>query len=267
MTTARMALDQVAQRIAQQEAELKSLQKEYRVRTRRLDQLNRRKRQLQAQLDQIEGRIQALNGAETAPPATAKAAALPDQPRKNVRRRSAKKKKAGSLAQFLLTVLREAGKPLSNQELTEEVRRRKFPTQAGDLPKLVATRVWALVKKGYLQRTPDHKIVAANGRKAAPRPQAASPTAKARSSTKAAAKPTPPKPSKSRREQPSLQAVLTRILQKSDQPVPGSELARRVLATGYESQSKDFTNLIWVTLGRMDNVENTKGQGYRLKKR
>jgi hypothetical protein len=147
MTTARMALDQVAQRIAQQEAELKSLQKEYRVRTRRLDQLNRRKRQLQAQLDQIEGRIQALNGAETAPPATAKAAALPDQPRKNVRRRSAKKKKAGSLAQFLLTVLREAGKPLSNQELTEEVRRRKFPTQAGDLPKLVATRVWALVKK------------------------------------------------------------------------------------------------------------------------
>jgi hypothetical protein len=40
-----------------------------------------------------------------------------------------------------------------------------------------------------------------------------------------------------------------------------------VLATGYESQSKDFTNLIWVTLGRMDNVENTKGQGYRLKKR
>jgi hypothetical protein len=266
MTTARMALDQVAQRIAQQEAELKSLQKEYQARTRRLDQLNRRKRQLQAQLDQIEGRIQALGGADTTPPAVAQAT-VAAQPRQKRTKRSAKRKKAGSLAQFLLTVLREAGKPLSNQELTEEVRRRKFPTQAGDLPKLVATRVWALVKKGYLQRTPDHKIVAANGRKAAPRPQAASPTAKARSSTKAAAKPTPPKPSKSRREQPSLQAVLTRILQKSDQPVPGSELARRVLATGYESQSKDFTNLIWVTLGRMDNVENTKGQGYRLKKR
>jgi hypothetical protein len=266
MTTARMALDQVAQRIAQQEAELKSLQKEYRVRTRRLDQLNRRKRHLQAQLDQIEGRIQALNGATTPPPAAAKAA-LPEQPRKKARRRSAKRKTAGSLAQFLLTVLREVGKPLSNQELTEEVRRRKFPTQAGDLAKLVATRVWALVKKGYLQRTADHKIVAADGRKPTPRPQAASPTAKAKSSTKTPAKPPPTRPSKSRREQPSLQSVLTRILQKSDKPVPGSELARRVLATGYKSQSKDFTNLIWVTLGRMDNVENTKGQGYRLKKR
>lgn len=260
-----MSLDQVAQRISQQEAELQVLRRDYQARTRRLDKLNRRRRQLQAQLDKIEDQIQGLNGAR----ATAKAPQpiLPAQPRKRAKSRAASKKKVGSLAQLLVTVLREAGRPLSTKELTDEVRRRGFPTSASDLSKLVGTRVWGLVKKGYLRRTKDHKIEAANGKKSSYRPQPSSSAAKAKSTQNIATQQTTTVTSKARQGQPSLAAVLTRILQKADKPLPGSELARRVLATGYQSQSKDFTNLIWVTLGRMDNVVNTKGQGYRLKKR
>lgn len=250
-----MPLDQVAQRIAQQQSELQRLRQEYQGRTRRLKKLTRRKQQLQAQLDKIDGRIHALNGAGRA--ALKLKAAAPVQPRSAKTARRTKKRKSGSLAQLLVTVLREAGKPLSNKELTEEVRRRAFATRASDLSKVVATRVWALVKKGHLQRTSDHKIVAVGGKKST-RSLPTSPAVKSASGKSA---------SKALKGRPSLQAVLTQILQKSDKPLPGSELASRVLATGYKSQSQNFINLIWVTLGRMDNVENTRGQGYRLKKR
>ena len=30
--------------------------------------------------------------------------------------------------------------------------------------------------------------------------------------------------------------------------------------------SKDFTDVVWTALGQMKNVENVKGQGWRLKK-
>ncbi len=48
-------------------------------------------------------------------------------------------------------------------------------------------------------------------------------------------------------------------------PVLGCREAN--LAQGYQSQSKDFTTVVWAMLGKMDNVENVPGQGYRLKKR
>jgi len=38
------------------------------------------------------------------------------------------------------------------------------------------------------------------------------------------------------------------------------------LATGYQTKSKDFTGVVWTALGQMNNVENVKGQGWRLKK-
>jgi len=64
-----------------------------------------------------------------------------------------------------------------------------------------------------------------------------------------------------------LTAVIAKILAESSEPIPGRELAARVLATGYQTQSKDFTNVIWVAVSKLDNVENIAGQGYRLKKR
>jgi hypothetical protein len=54
---------------------------------------------------------------------------------------------------------------------------------------------------------------------------------------------------------------------KSRQPLSGSELARQVLATGYKSTSKNFTQIVWDALGKMPNVEHVANQGYRLKQR
>jgi hypothetical protein len=60
--------------------------------------------------------------------------------------------------------------------------------------------------------------------------------------------------------------VLTDLLRQSQQPLSGSELARRAQAAGYKSDSKDFTNVVWVMLRKMDNVEHVPNKGYRLKR-
>jgi hypothetical protein len=48
--------------------------------------------------------------------------------------------------------------------------------------------------------------------------------------------------------------------------MPARELGAKVLETGYQTKSKDFTNVIWVAVAKMNNVENVAGRGYRLKK-
>ena len=45
------------------------------------------------------------------------------------------------------------------------------------------------------------------------------------------------------------------------------ELAEQALAQGFQTESKDFTNVVSVTLAKMDNVKHVRDQGYRLKKR
>jgi hypothetical protein len=64
----------------------------------------------------------------------------------------------------------------------------------------------------------------------------------------------------------ALPVIITKILAKSSHPVPVRTLAEEVLARGYRTQSKDFTHLIWTAAGRMANVENVPGKGYRLRK-
>ena len=41
----------------------------------------------------------------------------------------------------------------------------------------------------------------------------------------------------------------------------GLALAQQALAAGVQSDSKDFPNLVHVTLSKMDNVERIQGQG------
>jgi hypothetical protein len=60
--------------------------------------------------------------------------------------------------------------------------------------------------------------------------------------------------------------VLTELLAKSHQPLPARELARRGQAQRHCTKSKKFVDVLWVMLGKMDNVENVPGIGYRLKK-
>ena len=64
----------------------------------------------------------------------------------------------------------------------------------------------------------------------------------------------------------TLAAAVTKVLAASAKPLTSRELAEKVLALGYQSKSKDFINVLWTGIGKMDNVEHVKGQGYRLKK-
>jgi hypothetical protein len=68
-------------------------------------------------------------------------------------------------------------------------------------------------------------------------------------------------------EKRSLRLVLTDLLRQSQRPLMTRELAEQALAQGFQTESKDFTNVVSVTLAKMDNVKNVPGQGYHLKKR
>ena len=63
-----------------------------------------------------------------------------------------------------------------------------------------------------------------------------------------------------------LPEVVTQVLAKVSEPISARVLAEKVLATGYKTKSKDFINVIWAGVGKMDNVENVPGKGYRLKR-
>jgi hypothetical protein len=60
--------------------------------------------------------------------------------------------------------------------------------------------------------------------------------------------------------------VITHVLAKSAQPLTAHELAEGVIASGYKSDSKNFVNVIWSSLGKLPSVERVAGKGYRLKK-
>src|SRR5262249_20104405 len=85
---------------------------------------------------------------------------------------------------------------------------------------------------------------------------------KGKPSTATAAKPA----AGAKAPQKPLREVLTQVLKKMGMPLTGSELAEEVLKAGYHTTSKRFVDNIWTMLSQMDNVENVKGQGYRLKR-
>jgi hypothetical protein len=266
MTSSTLPLDQVVQRIRKQEAELRALRQEYADRQQQLDGLQRQRQDLQARLDQVEGQIQALRqGSGASAPIqepTAKPAASENG---KARKAPAAGGKKPGFSAFLVRVVRQAGRPLTNKELAEAVRRRKFPTKTSDLAKQVATRVGDLIKKGHLRRTPDGTAVTLpEGGNGKPDAQA-----KAQSKQKpapAAAQAKGTAAAKRGDKQPSLKSVLTKLLGKADRPLSGGELARQAQAAGYRSKSRNFPNVVWVMLRSMDGVEHVKGQGYRLQK-
>jgi hypothetical protein len=56
------------------------------------------------------------------------------------------------------------------------------------------------------------------------------------------------------------------LLERSKGPLLVRDLAKQALAAGYRSESKDFENVVQVTVARMDGLVNVPGKGYRLKK-
>jgi hypothetical protein len=255
-----LPLDNLTKRIAQHEAELERLRQEYEARQARLAELARQREGLQGQLRQVEADIQAVTqGQAPRAAATQTAKVSPARPAKLVPALSPK------LADALVEVAREANRPMTARELGEQLVLRKFPTNSGNITNLVQNRLTDLVKRGVFRRIEGQPgvVLAKPGEvKKATAPKAH------RNGKATKAKPAAPtaKPAM-RKGQPSLRSLLTGLLQKSSQPVAARDLAEQVLATGYKTKSKNFTDVVWTALGQMKEAENVKGQGWRFKKR
>jgi hypothetical protein len=132
---------------------------------------------------------------------------------------------------------------------------------------MIQTRVQELVRKGVFQHVKDQPGVVLAGSKRDQNSQAAVTITKKAGEKRGVAPKTASHVGQNGRPQLSLGSLLTNLLAKSQRLVTARELAEQALAQGYVTTSKKFLEVIWVTLGKMDNVVNVPGKGYRLKKR
>jgi hypothetical protein len=251
MTTPVTPLAALAQRISQQEAELSRLRQEFEARQAQLAELTRRKKDLQTQLEQVETQLQVLG--QSAGPAETPAPA--GQPADGL-----------SLPQLLVSILQKNPRSVPIKELVREVERRQYVTRSGNLRKLVENRVRDLVQKGVFRRTADRGVLLLVKPSPTEKPSTAPHKKQTRSAKPVQAKAATAQPS-GRLGQPSLRESLLKVLEKSRRPLSARELGQQVLAGGYQTKSQDFTNVVWVALGKMSNVQNLPGQGWRLKRR
>lgn len=172
------------------------------------------------------------------------------------------------LPHLLVEIVKESSRPLSAKDLTEEVRNRQFRTKSKNLRRLVETRVQELLSKGIFQRAEDKSGLILAESQGGAKALAAKPATRKQPSKKSEAVPPAAPPAKLvNQKKTSLREVLFGLLAKSKRPLLARELADQALAEGYPTKSKDFTTVVWVMLGKMENVENIQNQGYRLKKR
>jgi hypothetical protein len=301
-------LDELAARISQQEAQLQAMRRELETRQQQLADLGQQKRQLLTQLQQIDAQIAGLAGGSAAvqvsPPQSGTATpngqvvvhgptgngstAKPKQAKASTKRPAPKKKApqaatAGQLTlpALLMTMLREAGRPLTVKEMAEGAKRRGFQSTSQRFAKMVQVTVQKMKRKGLLQRAAGQPgfVLAKQGGGKPPSgqttpvqvtsPKTASQSRKPTSATKAAGtavqRPQAPAGTQPANRVP-LKEVLTQILKQSAKPLSGGELAERVLKSGYQTTSKKFTDVVWAMLPNMDNVEHVLNEGYRLKK-
>src|SRR5262249_4865557 len=115
--------------------------------------------------------------------------------------------------------------------------------------------------KGVLRRTPSGTGLMLAKEKAAP---AVAPKA---AQKPAVVKAAPSAPVAASKETRSLRELLLHLLGGSKRPLAARELGEMVLKSGYRTDSRDFTHVVWVALGKMNEVERAPQGGYRLKKR
>ena len=263
MTATAVPLESLAQRIAQQQSELESLRQEYEARQARLADLNCRKEELETQLHQIDAQIQAVGRGETPLTSGTVPSGRPAAPTRNVR-----PVRGQRLADVLVEMVRRAKGPVTVKQMADGVVAQKFPTTSKDIPRLVQTRVQELVAKGVFQRLKDQPgVVLARSNHDLSSQATNVKSVKRTGKKKAVPSKTALPVERNGSKQPSLKSLLTDLLAKSRRRMTGRELAEQALAQGYTTKSKKFLDVIWVTLGKMDNVDNTPGKGYRLKKR
>jgi hypothetical protein len=268
MPTDVLPLQNLAQRIQQQEAELARLRQEFETRQAQLTDLSRRKKDLQAQLQKVEAEIQAAGQVGEGKPTSVLTQTVNKKPAAT-KPPARKRTKGASLANYLINCVRQAKRPITTKELADEAVRSKYPTTSSNLRGMVETRVGELVRKGVLRRAAGQSGVVLGTAPASAKPiamQASSVAARNGQKTQTAKPTAPTKPTEAKKKR-SLLDVLTQVLTKSSRPLPTEELVKQVLATGYQTKSQDFKNVIWVAIGNLPNVERIPDQGYRLKNR
>src|SRR5436305_1272281 len=143
MNTAAASLADLAKKLASKQNELDKIRRAFDT---RLATLERRKQGLQADLERVESEIHAAAEQSSTLAAAAAPAAQP-----------AAAAEGTTLPLFLLSVVKELGRPVTVAELTHELENRKFPTKSKALSKLVGNRVHDMLKKGYLARAKGKK--------------------------------------------------------------------------------------------------------------
>jgi len=269
-----LSLDAIQQRIAQRDAELQALRRDLQARRSRLQSLTQRKQELQAKLQKIEAEMAAVAAGAKRPQAgSPKAAPKKPAPKPS----SAEKPSPPSLPSLLISIIGSAGRPLTANQLVRETKRRGFKSSSPHFSRMVGARLSDLKKRGVVRRAanqPGYTLApSTNGpapktgatKSVVQKTTAMAPTKPAKGA--AAAKPASSQASGAKAPQMSLREVLTQILKKMGAPVTGSELAEEALKAGYHTTSKRFIDSVWTMLSTMDNVENVKGQGYRLKRK
>jgi TolA-binding protein len=267
MSSSTTSLHDLAQRISQQQAELAKLRQEYEARQAQLRELMRRKEELQTQLRQVEAEIQGIGHGSKLPKSKPSAGATTAKPAPT--KPGTKPSGSVTLGQLVVQIVAKAGRPVTIKELAAEVVRRQYVTTSRNLPGLVGDRVKDLVKKGLLRRAPNRLGVLpaqAHENAKAPATKSASSAPGTKQKTPVGARAETPIPPAAAASALSLPVVVTKILAGSPEPISAGKLAEKVLASGYQTKSKNFTNVIWSGVGKMDNVENVPGKGYRLKK-
>ena len=261
MATATLSFQALADCIQQQEAQLAKLRQELESRQTHLSDLTRRKGELQAELQRVEREIVEFapsnmagglssTSVKSAKPASASAAPKPKQ--------------GLSLPKYLVELVAKSKRPITAKELSDQVVANRFPTTSNNIKDIVQTRVYDLLRKGILVRVDgSSSVILANGFGAAKPGATKALTRVAKENNR---KPTAAAPVGPANKQ-TLPQVIVKVLSASSRPLTGQELADRVKKSGYQSKSKDFRNVIWVCIGKMDGIERVVGKGFQLQKR
>jgi hypothetical protein len=265
-TATSVPLESLGQRIARQQSELETLRQEYDLRQARLTELKRRKEELEGQLRQLDAEIQTVDQGKTPPPHSASPKVPPAKPRAAAE--EARSPRPNTLPALLVHLVGRAKGPITIKQLADKVEQQKFPTSSKNVPRLVGARVQGLMAKGIFQRAKGQPGVVLARPGGETQTSAAIPVSgKGGSNKGTVSSKTPSRKKAARRPERPLREILTDLLSKSRRPLAARELAAQARAQGYRTKSKKFVDVLWVMLGKMDNVENVQGQGYRLKKR
>jgi hypothetical protein len=263
------SLDILQKQISHQESELQRLRQELEDRQSQLAVLTDRKCGLEAQLRQVEVEIARVTAGRFKTRLTSA---------KRTSKMSASAKRASgrpSLPRMIVELVKEAAQPVTVRQLVATLRRRGYRSASDKFPKMVGVRVYELRRKGILRhasdqsgyllgKLPNGRVTTSTKSEASPKTTLSKQTAKV--ATQSAHKQVSNKTKRAPKNgQPTLQEVLTSLLCKSKRPLTGAELAEQAQAVGYRSNSRDFRQVVWVMLSRMDNIENVPGKGYRLK--